>query len=267
MTPTPEDLSAKLGELADFIDHERYDECMEIKETPHGKLLRAAAQALREQGGRIATLVTALEPFAEEAATDEQIKHMVGRFLCWKLPEDFNPDGGVSFKPFMNAITGRPYEGMPVGTNLFTAVQAEAMVRHMIEGMPEPSQALREQGERVGWKCKADPHAVEPQDCDWPNCGCDPHADRVMHGLREQGWETGYDAHQLHKRIRELEEALKPFAEEAATYDCDEDEDDKTLIPDTKRLRLEEGDGTLSESLLNVGDLRRARRALQQGGE
>lgn len=25
--------------------------------------------------------------------TDDQIKHMVNRFLGWKLPENFNPDG------------------------------------------------------------------------------------------------------------------------------------------------------------------------------
>lgn len=58
--------------------------------------------------------------------TDEQIKHMVNRFLAWKLPDDFGPDGGVSKAP----------GSQPVGTNLLTATQAEAMVRHMLEGMP-----------------------------------------------------------------------------------------------------------------------------------
>jgi hypothetical protein len=28
--------------------------------------------------------------------TDAQIKHMTERFLGWKLPENFNPDGGIS---------------------------------------------------------------------------------------------------------------------------------------------------------------------------
>ena len=27
--------------------------------------------------------------------TDEQIKYMRDRFLGWKLPEGFNPDGGI----------------------------------------------------------------------------------------------------------------------------------------------------------------------------
>lgn len=30
--------------------------------------------------------------------TEAQIKHMVNRFLSWKLPDNFNPDAGISFK-------------------------------------------------------------------------------------------------------------------------------------------------------------------------
>ena len=33
---------------------------------------------------------------------DEQIKHMVDRFLGWRLPEHFRPDAGISFDPFYN---------------------------------------------------------------------------------------------------------------------------------------------------------------------
>lgn len=61
--------------------------------------------------------------------TDAQIKHMVDRFLQWKLPATFAPDCGIKFERHPNQD--------PVGTNLFTAVEAEAMVRHMLEGMPE----------------------------------------------------------------------------------------------------------------------------------
>lgn len=67
--------------------------------------------------------------------TDEQIKHMTERFLSWKLPENFNPDAGISFDPVFNK--GTPYEHryQPTGTNLFDYTQAEAMVRHMAEGL------------------------------------------------------------------------------------------------------------------------------------
>lgn len=34
--------------------------------------------------------------------TKDQIKHMVDRFLGWKLPESFSPDAGISFEPLGN---------------------------------------------------------------------------------------------------------------------------------------------------------------------
>lgn len=63
--------------------------------------------------------------------SDEQIRRMVERFLTWRLPEDFNPDCGISYiKPnhpaYQDGTMG------PVGTNLFNYTQADAMVRHMI---------------------------------------------------------------------------------------------------------------------------------------
>jgi hypothetical protein len=73
--------------------------------------------------------------------THEQIKHMVDRFLGWRLPENFRPDGGISFNPEYNveynASRGMPpARYQPYGTNVFDSGQAEAMVRYMVEGMP-----------------------------------------------------------------------------------------------------------------------------------
>ena len=59
----------------------------------------------------------------------EAVKKMVDRFLGWKLPEDFNPDGGISFEKTSGIYR---YERIPVGTNLFTATQAEEMVRYIL---------------------------------------------------------------------------------------------------------------------------------------
>lgn len=70
--------------------------------------------------------------------TDAQIKYMVDRFLAWRLPEHFNPDGGISFKKWhshFSPLGMQKHE--PVGTNLFDAQQAEAMIRHMLEGLPD----------------------------------------------------------------------------------------------------------------------------------
>lgn len=73
--------------------------------------------------------------------TEDQIKHMANRFLGWRLPmESWNPDNGISYKrPNYHSSV----DATPVGTNLFSATEAEAMVRHMVEGLPkseEPSQ-------------------------------------------------------------------------------------------------------------------------------
>jgi len=66
--------------------------------------------------------------------TENQIKHMVSRFLEWKLPRDFSPDCGISYKRFAsNGLT----VDWPTGTNLFNEPQADAMVRYMAEGMPD----------------------------------------------------------------------------------------------------------------------------------
>lgn len=74
----------------------------------------------------------------ERTMNEAQIKHMVNRFLMWRLPEDFRPDCGINFDADaakkMNPLNHR-YE--PVGTNLFSADQATAMVQYMIEGMPK----------------------------------------------------------------------------------------------------------------------------------
>ena len=68
--------------------------------------------------------------------TEDQIDHMVNRFLQWKLPEHFRPDGGVSFQPSF------PEEPMrsrhwPSGTNILCATQARQMILHMLEGLPD----------------------------------------------------------------------------------------------------------------------------------
>ena len=61
-------------------------------------------------------------------ANADQIKYMVDRFLGWRLPDNFNPDGGIKFAPYHNIH--------PTGTNLLDATQAEQMIRYLIDRMP-----------------------------------------------------------------------------------------------------------------------------------
>jgi hypothetical protein len=65
-----------------------------------------------------------------------QIAHMVDQFLSWKLPKNFKPDGGIEFYPLVNQGTEHERVREPTGTNLFDYTQAEAMVLHMLEGLP-----------------------------------------------------------------------------------------------------------------------------------
>jgi|GEM_PF-5443433 len=62
--------------------------------------------------------------------TKPLIDQAVDRFLGWKLPKDFNPDAGITFKADFNEGTPYPMKHEPSGTNLFTATQAKAMLDH-----------------------------------------------------------------------------------------------------------------------------------------
>lgn len=68
------------------------------------------------------------------AGRDEQLARMVDRFLSWRLPTSFSPDGGISFTRVTNPGTPQEYTYAPVGTNLFSATEAKEMIKHILEG-------------------------------------------------------------------------------------------------------------------------------------
>lgn len=77
------------------------------------------------------------------------------------------------------------------------------------------------------WKCKAQLTADPPQDCDWPSCGCDPYADKVLAALEEAApglFSIQRDNEQLRKALsslqRERDEALRKS--EIDQRQCDE---------------------------------------------
>jgi hypothetical protein len=57
------------------------------------------------------------------------INKMVNRFLSWKLPSDFYPDGGISLTRTFSPDD--PFR--PLGTNLFNAGQAKEMIEYMLK--------------------------------------------------------------------------------------------------------------------------------------
>lgn len=80
-------------------------------------------------------LVDYIEDYVK-AAVDQQpptkgipmkpTEEMIGRFLSWKLPDDFRPDAGISYtKPPAHCPT-------PSGTNLFHYSQAKEMLEFVL---------------------------------------------------------------------------------------------------------------------------------------
>jgi hypothetical protein len=70
------------------------------------------------------------------------VEGMVSRFLSWPLPKDFGPDCGISFDGRKDDEWNKN-KTWPVGTNLFTADQARAMLEYVLvtppdEGRPVP---------------------------------------------------------------------------------------------------------------------------------
>lgn len=71
----------------------------------------------------------AAEPEATPPAAPD-LDAMVGRFLAWSLPDDFYPDGSVSFDRGRASMHGC----WPTGTNLLNAIQAREMLEHVLGG-------------------------------------------------------------------------------------------------------------------------------------
>lgn len=70
--------------------------------------------------------------------TDE----MVSRFLRWQFPDDFAPDGAISFDPMVNGMHRKSPEAgpgwWPTGTNLLHAGQARAMLEFVLDDSNGP---------------------------------------------------------------------------------------------------------------------------------
>jgi hypothetical protein len=100
------------------------------------------AYVMNEVGKTVSTFTAltsgAPTPRAQSGFPDEKhIKHMVDRFLGWRLPENFRPDGGIQFDAdALLKLSPRNRRHEPSGTNLFDATQATEMVRHMLSGLP-----------------------------------------------------------------------------------------------------------------------------------
>ncbi len=67
------------------------------------------------------------------------IDEMVSRFLAWKLPADFAPDGRVRY----SAVYPPDSPHWPSGTNLLTAAQAKDMLTHVLGDVLADAERMR----------------------------------------------------------------------------------------------------------------------------
>lgn len=117
------------------------------------------------------------------------IDQMVNRFLAWKLPADFSPDGGVTFDNSYFGFGGEKLERTPsdnfwpIGTNLLTADQAKEMIKNMISGLEVP----------------------ETYDTEFE-------ADAYMHGYFDCETMTADDIKALRKEIIDLRQKIKQLS-------------------------------------------------------
>ena len=78
----------------------------------------------------------AISDIRDGKAVVANIEAMTRRFLGWRLPENFNPDAGISFKAEFNEGTAWPMKHVPTGTNLFGYNQAKQMVEYILAASP-----------------------------------------------------------------------------------------------------------------------------------
>lgn len=73
------------------------------------------------------------ETHSTREVEEKLVKHLTDRFLGWRLPKDFHPDGGIMFMDVYDNGTEQGGKFEPTGTNLFTAEQAKEMFRFLLE--------------------------------------------------------------------------------------------------------------------------------------
>lgn len=99
-------------------------------------------------------------PLAAQPRAVPGAKAMAYRFMGWRLPDDFRPDCGISFDP----ESLKHWPGIwPVGTNLFTADQAEQMFRYVLDAAPSPGESNNKPTD-----CSGDPSSCPDNE----GCGC-----------------------------------------------------------------------------------------------
>lgn len=115
---------------ANYAAHSAYQTLVSARDNPRTAYINAPTGVVTHHPGDIDALGTS---YTCKAPEELDVKAIAQRFLSWRLPDNFNPDCGISFKKtFNDHLEGGPNKYEPSGTNLFDAAQAEEMVRHIL---------------------------------------------------------------------------------------------------------------------------------------
>jgi hypothetical protein len=94
-------------------------------------------------------------------------------------------------------------------TRLFESAHDSVMVKVPLGALrqlgrcyPELNRIINDSAfEKPSWECKArkqgTPGGNDPADCDWPGCGCDPGANKVLEAIAESGFQITKKPHPL----------------------------------------------------------------------
>ncbi|MBS0369059.1 MAG: hypothetical protein JSS57_07660 [Proteobacteria bacterium] len=147
---------------------------------------------------------------------------------------------GATFVPSAEKIetyeaarAARQPEAEPVGY-LYFCTDCESRLSKLENGrcgcgsgrvIDAPHTSPRLDREKVAdtWECAGRKQAYpEPGECDWPGCGCDPNATKVIESFLEQNWKPPLDR-------KAIMAALKPFAA-ISVYEDDDSAPVKVIV-------------------------------------
>lgn len=128
--------------------------------------------------------------FAPSAVADA----MVDRFLSWRLPQDFSPDCGITFKPHPHP------NAWPIGTNLLNADQARKMLEHVLAIAPSATLFRCPSCERE-WseQTQAEPGKYETPTDAWLPMDSAPKDKRILLKWGERIECGGWELQQYHR--------------------------------------------------------------------
>jgi hypothetical protein len=134
------------------------------------------------EGGEISRLSPKLRRFVLAAIDSvSDMRTETERNEAVRAMRENVPDLSVLAYDQIRSLNGEP--------SRFTTLSRPAAVRPLRSANTKNA-ATGRCGGAQSWTCKADRSGIggnTPQDCDWPVCGCDPYADKVIAALQESG--------------------------------------------------------------------------------